>query len=109
MIYGRVLCQIHRVIRSVHSVIHPEWWARSLADAQEQFSDGGSPFGEVVDSLVADLLTSSEFLSFLLTETATRMAGGHALDEAVYAVTEEVAAQMQERRLGEAAGLSGSA
>ena len=76
-------------------MIHPEWWSRSLADAQEQFSGGDCPFGEVVDSLVADLLTSSEFLSFLLAETATRMAGGRELEEAVYAVTEEVAAQMQ--------------
>ncbi|MGH3208575.1 MAG: hypothetical protein ACRDNO_12525, partial [Trebonia sp.] len=67
----------------------------SIADAQEQVSDGASAFGEVVDSLVADLLTSSEFLSFLLAETTARMADGHALDEAVYAVTEEVAAQIQ--------------
>jgi hypothetical protein len=76
-------------------VIRPEWWTRSLADAQEQVSDGGSAFGPVVDTLVADLLTSREFLSFLLTETTARMASGHALDEAVYAVTEEFAAQMQ--------------
>jgi hypothetical protein len=76
-------------------VIHPEWWTGSLADAQEQFSGGRSAFGEVVDSLVADLLTSSEFLSFLVAETTARMAGGDALDQAVYAVTEEVAAQMQ--------------
>jgi hypothetical protein len=78
-------------------VIHPEWWTRSLADAQEQVADGGSAFGEVVDSLVADLLTSEEFLSFLLAETTARLADGGALDEAVYAVTEEVAAQMQGR------------
>ena len=78
-------------------MIRPEWWTRSLADAQEQVSaeGGGSAFGQVVDSLVADLLTSQEFLSFLLTETTARMADGHALDEAVYAATEEVAAQMQ--------------
>lgn len=79
-----------------HSVVRPEWWSRSLADAQERFSGGDSPFGEVVDSLVADLLTSREFLSFLVAETTTRMADGHALEEAVYAVTEEVAAQMTE-------------
>jgi hypothetical protein len=80
-------------------VIHPEWWTGSLADAQEQVSDGRSAFGEVVDSLVADLLTSSEFLSFLVAETTARMAGGDALDQAVYAVTEEVAAEMQGERL----------
>ena len=80
---------------STRSVIHPEWWTRSLADAQEQVSGGQSAFGEVVDSLVADLLTSHEFLSFLLAETTARMADGGALDEAFYAVTEEVAAQMQ--------------
>lgn len=80
---------------SSHSVIRPEWWPRSLADAQERFAGGGSAFGEVVESLVADLLTSREFLSFLLAATTTRMADGGALDEAIYAVTEEVAAQMQ--------------
>lgn len=80
---------------STRSVIHPKWWTRSLADAQEQVSGGQSAFGEVVDSLVADLLTSQEFLSFLLAETTARMADGGALDEAFYAVTEEVAAQMQ--------------
>ena len=80
---------------STRSVIHPEWWTRSLADAQEQVSGGQSAFGEVVESLVADLLTSQEFLSFLLAETTARMADGGALDEAFYAVTEEVAAQMQ--------------
>ncbi|HEY1667331.1 MAG TPA: hypothetical protein VGG54_16730 [Trebonia sp.] len=80
---------------STRSVIHPEWWTRSLADAQEQVSGGQSAFGEVVDSLVADLLTSQEFLSFLLAKTTARMADGGALDEAFYAVTEEVAAQMQ--------------
>jgi hypothetical protein len=83
-------------------VIHPEWWTGSLADAQEQVSGGRSGFGEVVDSLVADLLTSSEFLSFLVAETTARMAGGDALDEAVYAVTEEVAAEMQGERLSAA-------
>ena len=66
-----------------------------MADAQDRVSGGRSAFCEVVDSLVADLLTSREFLSFLLAETAARMADGDALDEAVYAVTEEVAAQMQ--------------
>ena len=75
--------------------MYPEWWTRSLAEAQEQVSGGQSAFGEVVDSLVADLLTSQEFLSFLLAETTARMADGGALDEAFYAVTEEVAAQMQ--------------
>jgi cobalamin-dependent methionine synthase I len=85
------------VSRSTRRVIHPEWWTRSLADAQEQVADGGTAFGEVVDSLVADLPTSEEFLSFLLAETTARMADGGALDEAVYAVTEEVAAQMQGR------------
>jgi hypothetical protein len=76
-------------------VIHPEWWTRSIVDAQERVSSDRSAFGEVVDSLVADLLTSREFLSFLLAETSARMADGDALDEAVYAVTEEVAAQIQ--------------
>jgi len=95
MTQGRVLCQIRTVSRSTRSVIYPEWWTRSLADAQEQVAGGGSVFGEVVDSLVADLLTSKEFLSFLLAETTARMADGGALDEAVYAVTEEVAAEMQ--------------
>ena len=89
------MCQIRTVSRSTHSVIYPQWWTRSLADAQEQVAGGGSVFGEVVDSLVADLLTSKEFLSFLLAETTARMADGGALDEAVYAVTEEVAAEMQ--------------
>ena len=95
MTRGTALCEIRRVSRSARSVIHPEWWTGSLADAQEQVSGGRSGFGEVVDSLVADLLTSREFLSFLVAETAARMAGGDALDQAVYAVTEEVAAQMQ--------------
>ena len=83
-------------------MIHPEWWTGSLADAQEQVSGGRSAFGEVVDSLVADLLTSSEFLSFLVAETTARMAAGNTLDQAVYAVTEEVAAEMQGERLREA-------
>ena len=95
MTQASVLCQIRTVSRSTRSVIHPEWWTRSLADAQEQVTSGGSAFGEVVDSLVADLLTSTEFLSFLVAETTARMADGGSLDEAVYAVTEEVAAQMQ--------------
>jgi hypothetical protein len=102
MTRGHALCEIHIVSRSARSVIHPEWWTRSLADAQAQVSGGGSAFGEVVDSLVADLLTSSEFLSFLLAETTARMASGDALDDAVYAVTEEVAAEMQGERLREA-------
>jgi hypothetical protein len=97
MTQAGVLCQIRTVSRSTRSVIRPEWWTRSLADAQEQVTGGGSAFGEVVDSLVADLLTSTEFLSFLVSETTARMADGGALDEAVYAVTEEVAAQMQGR------------
>ena len=83
-------------------MIHPEWWTGSLADAQEQVSGGRLAFGAVVDSLVADLLTSSEFLSFLVAETTARMAGGDALDQAVYAVTEEVAAEMQGEWLREA-------
>jgi hypothetical protein len=95
MTCARALWQIRRVIRSAQDVIRPEWWTQSLADAEEQLSGGRSAFGEVVDSLVADLLTSQEFLSFVLTETTARMADGDALDEAVYAVTEEVAAQMQ--------------
>lgn len=98
MTRGTVLCEIRGVIRSTRSVIHPEWWTGSLADAQEQVAGGRFAFGEVVDSLVADLLTSSEFLSFLVAQTTARMAGGNALDEAVYAVTEEVAAQMQGQR-----------
>jgi hypothetical protein len=98
MTSGRQLCQIRTVTKSTRSVIHPDWWARSLADAQEEVADGRSAFGEAVETLVADLLTSREFLSFLLAETTARMAAGHALDEAVYAVTEEVAAQMQVSR-----------
>jgi len=97
MTRSRDLCQIHTVSTSTRSVIHPEWWTRTVADAQERVSGGRSAFCEVVDSLVADLLTSREFLSFLLAETTARMADGDALDEAVYAVTEEVAAQMQVR------------
>jgi hypothetical protein len=77
------------------SMTHPEWWTRSLADAQEQVSAGRSTFGEAVDFLVADLLTSGEFLSFLLTGTAARMAAGDALDQAIYAVAEEAAGQLQ--------------
>lgn len=76
-------------------MIHPKWWTRSLAEAQEQVSGGQSAFGEVVETLVADLLTSREFLSFLVAETTARMEEGDPLDEAVYAVTEQVAAQMQ--------------
>ena len=104
MTRGGVLCEIRTVSSSSQSVIHPEWWTRSLADAQEQVSGGQSAFGEVVESLVADLLTSREFLSFLLAETTARMADGDPLDEAVYAVTEEVAAQMQGGCLRAAAG-----
>ena len=95
MTCARALWQIRRVTRSVQEVIRPEWWTQSLADAEEQLSGGRSAFGEVVDSLLADLLTSQEFLSFVLAETTARMAGGDALDQAVYAATEEVAAQMQ--------------
>jgi len=92
---GTTMWQIHRVSTSARSVIYPEWWVRSLAAAQEQVDGGQSAFGEVVDSLVADLLTSREFLSFLLAGTSARMADGNALDEAVYAVTEEFAARIQ--------------
>jgi hypothetical protein len=95
MTHDGASCEIRTVSSSSQSVIHPEWWTRSLADAQEQVSVGQSAFGEVVDSLVADLLTSREFLSFLVAETTARMEDGDPLDEAVYAVTEEVAAQMQ--------------
>ena len=77
------------------SMTYPEWWTRSLADAQEQVSAGRSTFGEAVDFLVADLLTSGEFLSFLLTGTAARMAAGDGLDQAIYAVAEEAAGQLQ--------------
>ena len=80
------------------SVIHPEWWTGSLADALEQVCAGRSSFGDAVDFLVADLLTSREFLSFLLAETAARMAAGYVLEEAIYAVTEEAAARLQARR-----------
>jgi hypothetical protein len=104
MTSGRYMCQIRRVTISARSVIHPEWWTRTVADAQERVSGGRSAFGEVVDSLVADLLTSREFLAFLLAETTARMADGDPLDEAVYAVTEEVAAQMQGGCLRAAAG-----
>jgi hypothetical protein len=76
-------------------VIRPQWWTRSLAEAQEQVSDGKCAFGEVVDSLLADFVTSGEFLSFFLAETAARMAAGDSLDEAIYAVTEKVAVRMQ--------------
>ena len=41
-------------------------------------------------------------LMFLVAETTARMAGGDALDQAVYAVTEEVAAEMQGEWLREA-------
>jgi hypothetical protein len=77
------------------SMIHPEWWRGSLVDAQQEVSAGRSTFGEAVDFLLADLLTSREFLSFLLAETTTRMAAGYALEEAVYAVTEEAAVRLQ--------------
>jgi hypothetical protein len=76
-------------------VNRPQWWTNSLAEAQELVCDGTSTFGEVVDSLLADLLTSGEFLSFLMAETSTRLAAGDSLDEAIYAVTEEVADRMQ--------------
>lgn len=76
-------------------MIRPQWWTHSLAEAQELLNDGRSTFGEVVDSLLADLLTSGEFLSFLTAETSARLAAGDSLDAAIYAVTEEVATQMQ--------------
>jgi hypothetical protein len=76
-------------------VIHPPWWTESLAEAQERISGGESTFGEAVDSLLADLITSGEFLSFLLTETDARMAIGEALDTAIYRVAEEAAIRMQ--------------
>jgi hypothetical protein len=85
------LCEIRRM----SSMTYPEWWTRSLADAQEQVSAGQSTFGEAVDFLVADLLTSGEFLSFVLAGTAARMAAGDALDQAIYAVAEEAAGQLQ--------------
>jgi hypothetical protein len=75
-------------------MIHPEWWTGSLADAQERVFAGRSTFGETVDFLVADFLTSGRFLSFLVAATEARMVGGHALDEAVYAVVEEAAARL---------------
>ncbi len=81
-------------------MIHPRWWTRSLAEAQELVDDGRSTFGEVVDCLLADLLTSGEFLSFLTAETTTRLAAGDSLDEAIYAVSEEVATRMQVPQLG---------
>ena len=77
------------------SMTYPQWWTRSLAEAQERVSAGGSTFGEAVDFLVADLFTSEEFLSFLSTGTAGRMAAGDALDEAIYAVADEAAAHLQ--------------
>jgi hypothetical protein len=79
-------------------VIHPEWWSLSLEDAQQRVYDGGSTFGEAVDALIADFLTSQEFLSFLLTQSAGRMTAGAALDEAIYAVTEELATRLQALR-----------
>jgi hypothetical protein len=91
------------------SMTYPEWWTRSLADAQEQVSAGRSTFGEAVDFLVADLLTSGEFLSFLLTGTAARMAAGDALDQAIYAVAEEAAGQLQVSPPDRTAGRPGRA
>ena len=81
-------------------MIRPQWWTHSLTEAQELVSDGRSTFGEVVDCLLADLLTSGEFLSFLMAETSARLASGDSLDEAIYAVTEEVAMRMQVPQLG---------
>lgn len=78
----------------------PQWWTHSLTEAQELVRDGRSTFGEVVDCLLADLLTSGEFLSFLMAETTARLASGDSLDEAIYAVTEEVATRMQVPQLG---------
>jgi hypothetical protein len=77
------------------SITYPQWWTRSLADAQERVSAGRSTFGEAVDFLVADLFTSEEFLSFLSAGTAVRMAAGDGLDEAIYAVADEAAAHLQ--------------
>lgn len=74
---------------------YPQWWTRSLTEAQERVSGGQSTFGQAVDLLVADLFTSEEFLSFLSTETAVRLAAGDALDEAIYAVADEAAAHLQ--------------
>lgn len=74
---------------------YPQWWTRSLTEAQERVSGGQSTFGQAVDFLVADLFTSEEFLSFLSTETAVRLAAGDALDEAIYAVADEAAAHLQ--------------
>jgi hypothetical protein len=84
------LCEICRM----SGMIHPEWWTGSLADAQERVFADGSTFGEAVDFLVADFLTSGRFLSFLVAATATRTAEGYALDEAIYAVMEEAAARL---------------
>ena len=81
-------------------MIRPQWWTHSLTEAQELVRDGRSTFGEVVDCLLADLLTSGEFLSFLMAETSARLASGDSLDEAIYAVTEEVAMRMQVPQLG---------
>ena len=78
----------------------PQWWTHSLTEAQELVRDGRSTFGEVVDCLLADLLTSGEFLSFLMAETTARLASGDSLDDAIYAVTEEVATRMQVPQLG---------
>jgi hypothetical protein len=83
-----------------NGVIRPPWWSRSLTEAQELVRDGRCTFGEVVDCLLADLLTSGEFLSFLTAETTARLASGDSLDEAICAVTEEVAARTQVPQLG---------
>ena len=80
-------------------IIHPEWWTGSLADAQERVFADRSTFGEAVDFLVADFLTSGRFLSFLVAATEARMAAGHALDEAVYEVVEEAATRLHGERL----------
>ena len=64
MTSGRYMCQIRRVTISARSVIHPEWWTRTVADAQERVSGGRSAFGEVVDPVYhldkADVILSLE-------------------------------------------------
>ncbi len=85
------MCEICRM----SGMIHPEWWTGSVADAHQRVRAGESTFGEAVDFLVADLLTSGRFLSFLLAETSARMAAGDALDDAIYAVAEEAAGRLQ--------------
>jgi hypothetical protein len=85
-------------IGRMSGMIHPEWWAGYVADAQERVHGGWATFGEAVGFLVGDLLTSEEFLSFLRAETSARMAAGDAFGEAIYAVAEEAAARLQPAR-----------